>query len=82
MPTKKQLGARSLELEAELDAIVRKDLRDEFAKAALVGLIHHYHEHRGIGPDPFGELARVSYVYADAMLTEREKQPEAPDAVS
>lgn len=48
-------------------------LRDYFAGQAIVGLIHHYHSERGIGPNPFAELARISYVYADAMLVAREK---------
>jgi hypothetical protein len=76
MPSKKQndrMDAMARDLDAELDAIVRKDLRDEFAKAALVGLIHHYHEDRGIGPNPLHQLASLSYEYADAMLAAREK---------
>lgn len=76
MPSKKPAGdieAMARDLDAELDAIVRKDLRDEFAKAALVGLIHHYHGDRAVGPDPFEHLAMASYRYADAMLAAREK---------
>jgi hypothetical protein len=75
MPSKKQndsMDAMARDLEAELDALVRKDLRDEFAKAALVGLIHHYHSDRADGPNPFAHLATASYIYADAMLAARE----------
>lgn len=48
-------------------------LRDYFAGQAIVGLIHHYHEERGISPNPFDTLSDCAYCYADAMLAAREK---------
>jgi hypothetical protein len=59
----------------ELDANEQRgmELRDYFAAQALNGLLLHYHEDRGIGPNPLRELASLSYEYADAMLAAREK---------
>lgn len=51
----------------------QRDLRDYFAGQAVTGLLHHYHEERGISPNPFDTLAEYAYRYADAMLAVREK---------
>jgi hypothetical protein len=86
MTTKKQndhMDAMARDLDAELDAIVRKDLRDEFAKAALVGVINQstiaevastiMAVAAANGVTEHDVIARAAYRYADAMLREREK---------
>ena len=60
----------------ELDAALAKALhearlRDEFAMAALTGLVPH------TGGEPLEDVATCCYQLADAMLAAREK-PEAP----
>jgi len=86
MPSKKQndhMEAMARDLDAELDAIVRKDLRDEFAKAALIGVISQSTIAEVAGTimavaaanavTEHDVMARAAYRYADAMLRERDK---------
>jgi hypothetical protein len=86
MPSKKpaaDMEAMARDFDAELDAIVRKDLRDEFAKAALIGVINQstiaevastiMTVAAANGVTEHDVIARAAYHYADAMLREREK---------
>jgi hypothetical protein len=86
MPSRKQgarIEAMARDFDAELDAIVRKDLRDEFAKAALIGVINQstiaevastiMAVAAANGVTEHDVIARAAYRYADAMLREREK---------
>jgi len=45
-----------------------KELRDEFAGQALIGLISHY------GVKDYDTLADWSYEFADAMMNKRKKR--------
>lgn len=47
-----------------------RDLRDQFAGKALTGLISN----RELGRKTEGELSRLAYQQADAMLTERSRK--------
>jgi hypothetical protein len=68
------------------------ELRDYFAGQALIGVINQStiaEVARMImtiaaanGVTEHDVIGRAAYRYADAMLTAREKTPEAPDAVS
>jgi hypothetical protein len=54
----------------------RKCLRDEFAKAALQGLLANPEEFSPSGSnyhEVLGTMAEISYDYADAMLKHRSK---------
>jgi hypothetical protein len=46
----------------------QKTLRDEFAMAALTGMVAYS------GYGNFTDFASISFKYADAMMEEREKQ--------
>lgn len=56
---KGRILARSIEMEQEAQ---RKALRDEFAKAALTGLLAHH------GNPNLRSLADAAYQYADFMM--------------
>ncbi len=60
-----------------------KDLRDEFAMAAMPYLVHHAldetssYEHGGKKITPSEYVAASAFAIADAMMAEREKTNEA-----
>lgn len=47
---------------------LRRNLRDEFAMAALPGMIARLDD---VGANPAFDVAQMSYVFADAMLEAR-----------
>lgn len=51
-------------------------LRDRFAMAALAGMLACGHRNYGTIDDVLSYASRVAYEYADAMLAEREKEPQ------
>lgn len=51
-------------------------LRDRFAMAALAGMLACGHRNYGTIDDVLSYASRVAYEYADAMLVEREKEPQ------
>jgi hypothetical protein len=62
------------DVQAEIE---RLHLRDEFAKAALSGIMAS-EDGIPVSADPLqyiGNIVRWSYHFADAMLAEREKKP-------
>jgi hypothetical protein len=66
---KAKIDAEALESRAELEAIARADLRDDFAKAAIAGLVVV----NSALTVPFTLSAQEAYEVADAMLAAREK---------
>lgn len=67
----REIEQRGREIQARMDALMRKELRDKFAIAALTGLL--------ASPDPVldtltpSEYAARAYMQADAMLEYRER---------
>lgn len=49
-------------------------LRDQFAAAALTGMLSNY-DANGESPLPASSFAIDAYVFADAMLKQRKKEP-------
>ena len=66
---KAQNDAEARESIAELEAIARADLRDDFAKSAIAGLVVV----NSALAVPFQLTAQEAYEVADAMLAAREK---------
>ena len=63
---------------ARAEAAIREQptLRDRFAMAALAGMLACGHRNYGTIDDVLSYASRVAYEYADAMLAEREKEPQ------